>query len=241
MAEKHRLSDLFLERRKKFLRENLVAAKAEANEEFQKIRRREFGPRFRRDAMYAAQTVAASRVLPWLTKEELVAEEEYRKVAGRFVNIGNEFLAKLSESKIPGLSRMPNALNSEKGFRVGSRFRFEELINIAQPASPLRYAADIALGLVGACAVIQKDAMGFLEYLLEMNSARVQSDLMDRIEASQGELEAEIRKLLHQITRVATAALEHAREAKSRGTAAVEEKLDRIASAEQELRALVGI
>jgi dynamin family protein len=239
MAEKHRLSDLFLERRKKFLRENLVAAKAEANEEFQKIRSG-YGPRFRRDAMHAAQTVVASRVLTWLTKEQLVAEEEYRKVAGRFVNVGNEFLAKLSESKIPELSRIPNALNSEKGFRVGSRFRFEELINIAQPASPLRYAADIALGLVGACSVIQKDAMGFLECLLGMNSTRVQSDLMDRIEASQGELEAEIRKLLHQITRVATAALEHAREAKRRGTAAVEEKLDRIASAEQELRALIG-
>jgi GTPase SAR1 family protein len=239
MAEKHRLSNLFLERRKKFLRENLVAAKAEANEEFQKIRSG-YGPRFRRDAMHAAQTVVASRVLPWLTKEQLVAEEEYRKVARRFVNIGNEFLAKLSESKIPELSRLPNALNSEKGFRVGSRFRFEELINIAQPASPLRYAADIALGLVGACSIIQRDTMGFLECLLGMNSARVQSDLMDRIEASQGGLEAEIRKLLHQITRVAIAALEHAREAKSRGTAAVEEKLDRIASAEQELRALIG-
>ncbi|HTC41837.1 MAG TPA: dynamin family protein [Candidatus Acidoferrales bacterium] len=228
MAEKHRLSNLFLERRKKFLRENLVAAKAEANEEFQKIRSG-YGPRFRRDAMHAAQTVVASRVLPWLTKEQLVAEEEYRKVARRFVNIGNEFLAKLSESKIPELSRLPNALNSEKGFRVGSRFRFEELINIAQPASPLRYAADIALGLVGACSIIQRDTMGFLECLLGMNSARVQSDLMDRIEASQGGLEAEIRKLLHQITLVAIAALEHAREAKSRGTAAVEEKLDRIA------------
>jgi ribosome biogenesis GTPase A len=239
MAEKHRLSNLFLERRKKFLRENLVAAKAEANEEFQKIRSG-YGPRFRRDAMHAAQTVVASRVLPWLTKEQLVAEEEYRKVARRFVNIGNEFLAKLSESKIPELSRLPNALNSEKGFRVGSRFRFEELINIAQPASPLRYAADIALGLVGACSIIQRDTMGFLECLLGMNSARVQSDLMDRIEASQGGLEAEIRKLLHQITLVAIAALEHAREAKSRGTAAVEEKRDRIASAEQELRALIG-
>ncbi|MGB7729182.1 MAG: dynamin family protein [Candidatus Acidiferrum sp.] len=238
MAEKHRLSDLFLERRKNFLRENLVAARAEANEEFRKIRHG-YGPRFRRDAMHAAQTVAASRVLPWLTKEQLDAEKEYRKVAGRFVNIGNEFLAKLSESKIPELSRVPNALNSEKGFRVGSRFRFEELINIAQPASPLRYAADIVLGLGGACSIIQKDAMAFFEYLLEMNTTRVQSDLMDRVEKSQGQLEAEIRKLLHQITRVATAALEHAREAKSRGDAAVEDNLRRITTAEGKIQSLI--
>jgi len=237
-AEKHRLSDLFLERRKTFLSENLAAAKAEANEEFRKIRRG-YGPRFRREAMHAAQTIAASRVLPWLVKEQAGAEEEYRKVAGRFVNIGNEFLAKLSESKIPELSRMPSALNSEKGFRVGSRFRFEELINIAQPASPLRYLADIILGLVGACSVIQKDAMAFFEYLLEMNSTRVQSDLIERVEESQGQLEAEIRKLLHQITRVATAALDHAREARSHGTAAVEENLRRINGAEKELHLLI--
>jgi dynamin family protein len=239
MSEKHRLSDLFLERRKKFLHENLVAAKAEASEEFRKIRRG-YGPRFRREAMHVAQTIAASRVLPGLAKEQAGAEEEYRKVARRFVNIGNEFLAKLSESKIPELSRMPNALNSEQVFRVGSRFRFEEMINVAQPASPLRYAADIVLGLVGACSVIQKDAMAFFEYLLEMNNTRVQSDLMYRIEESQGQLETEIRKLLLQITRVATAALEHAREAKSLGAAAVEENLRRITSAEQEIHLLTG-
>ncbi len=239
MAEKHRLSDLFLERRKKFLGDNLAAAKAEASEEFRKVRRG-YGPRFRREAMHVAQTIAASCVVPWLVKEQASAEQEYRKVAGRFVNIGNEFLAKLSESKIPELSRMPNALNSEKGFRVGSRFRFEELINIAQPASPLRYLADIVLGLIAACSVIQKDATAFFEYLLEMNSTRVQSDLMERVEESQGQLEAEIRKLLHQITRVATAALEHAREAKSRGNAAVEDNLRRITTAEQEIHSLIG-
>ena len=239
MAEKHRLSDLFLERRKNFLRENLVAARAEANGEFRRIRRG-YGPTFRREAMHAAQAIAASRVLPWLGKEQADAEQEYRKVAGRFVNIGNEFLAKLSEAKIPELSRMPNALNSEEGFRVGSRFRFEELINVAQPASPLRYLADVVVGLVGACSVIQKDAMAFFECLLEMNTTRVQCDLVDRVEQSQGQLQAEIRKLLQQIARVATAALEHAREVKSQGSAVVEQKLNRIAAAESEIHTMAG-
>jgi predicted GTPase len=238
MAEKHRLSDLFLERRKKFFGDNLAVAKTEAIEEFRKIRRG-YGPRFRGEAMHVAQTIAANRVLPWLGEEQAGAEEEYRKVAGRFVNIGDEFLAKLSESKIPELSRMPNALNSEKGFRVGSRFHFEELINMAQPASPLRYVADIVLGLVGACSVIQNDAMAFFEYLLEMNSTRVQSDLMVRVEESQSQLEAEIRKLLHQISSAATAAVEHAREIKSCGTAAIEQNLRRVTTAEKEIHLLI--
>ncbi len=239
MAEKHRLSDLFLARRRNFLRDNLDSTRAEAILEFQKIRRG-YGPRFRREALHAAQKIAARRVLPWLGTEEADAEEEYRNVAGRFVNIGNEFLAKLSESRIPELSRMPNALHSEAGFRVASRFRFEQLINVAQPASPLRYMADIVLGFIGAFSVIQKDAMAFFEYLLEMNSTRVQSDLMDRIEKSQDQLEAEIRKLLHQITRVATAALEHSRLAKNCGASTVEENLRRITTAEEEIRLLVG-
>jgi Dynamin family len=240
MAEKHRLSDLFLERRTQFLTITLIAAKAEATEHMRKIPRL-YGPAFRREAMRAAQTIAARRVLPWLTNEQVVAEGEYRKVADRFVNIGNEFLQKLSESKIPELSRMPNALNTEKGFRVASRFRFEDLINVAQPASPLRYLADVVLGLVGAFSVIQHDALIFFDYLLEMNSSRVQSDVMERVAESQGQLEAEIRKLLQAVTCIATSALEHAREAKGKGAAAVTEKLERIAAAEEEIHALLAV
>jgi len=238
MAEKHRLSDLFLGRRKEFLLDNLPTLKTETHQQFRGIRSH-YGPKFRREAMQSAQTIASGRVLPWLAKEQVAAEDEYRRVAGRFVNIGNEFLRKLSESQIPELSRMPNALNSEKGFRLASRFRFEDLINVAQPASPLRYLADIVLGLVGASSIIRKDAAEFCEHLLEMNSTRVQSDLMTRVEESQGQLEAEIRKLLHEVSRVATAALDHAREARSQGAAAVEERLQRISAAENEIQALL--
>lgn len=239
MAEKHRLSDLFLERRKAFLREIDRATRSEAEQAMLALHRG-FGPRFRREAMHAAQEIAAERVLPWLALEQARAGDEYRKVAGRFVQIGNDFLQRLAESRIPELSRMPNALNSEKGFRVVSHFRFEQLINVARPASPLRYLADVILGLVRAFSVIRKDAVEFLEYLLEMNSTRVQSDLMDRVEESQGQLEAEIRKLLHEVARIATSALEHAREARSRGATAVEEKLARIGVGEKEIRELVA-
>ena len=238
MAEKHRLSDLFLEQRKTFLGEIQTSSRSEVMEAFLK-QARHYGPRFRRETMHAAQVIAANRVLPWLSMEQERGEEEYRKVAARFVNIGNDFIQKLAQSKIPELSRMPNALHSEKGFRVASRFRFEELINVAQPASPIRYLADVILGMVHAYSVIQKDAFEFFEYLLEMNSSRVQADLMDRVEESQNQLEAEIRKLLHEVTRIATSALEHAREAKSRGALAVEAKLKHIASVEKEIHALV--
>lgn len=238
MAEKHRLSDLFLERRKSFLNEMARAAQAQTKSAFSNLPRR-YGPRFRREAMHAAQTIAAEHVLPWLAQEQARSETEYRNVAVRFVNIGNDFLKRLAESKIPELSRTPNALNSEKGFRAASRFRFEELINVAQPASPVRYVADVVLGLLRAFSVIENQALEFFDYLLEMNSTRVQADLMDRVEQSQSQLEAEIRKLLNEVTRIATSALEHAREARNRGTSAVEAKLQRISEVEHEIRVLL--
>jgi Dynamin family len=239
IAEQHRLSDLLLERRKEFLGETLRLARAEFTEQLLRIPRK-YGPKFRREAMRSAQEVAVRSVLPWLAEEQRRAEEEYLKVASRFVGIGNDFLKSLSESGVPELARMPKALDAEKGFRVASRFRFEDLIHVARPASPLRYLGDVCLGLVRAFSVIEKEAHAFLEYLLEMNSARVQSDVVDRVQESRGQLEVEIRKLLHEVARIATSALEHAREDIRQGASAVETKLTRIAAAEQEIHTLFG-
>ena len=237
-AEQHRLSDLFLERRKKFLEEVSDGARAEAQRECDTVTSR-YGPRFRRVVLGAVQRIAARRVLPWLSMEQAAAEEEYRRVAGRFVGIGNDYLQKLAQSRVPELARLPNALNSENGFRAASRFQFEDLIQVARPASPLRYLADVFLGCVSALFVIRRDAMAFFDYLLEMNSARVQSDVMDRVQQSRGQLEAEIRKLLREVTRIAASALDHARTAKAQGTATVETELVRIEAAEEEIQLLL--
>jgi len=239
-AEQHSLSDLFLGRRKEFLARTLPGARKEADAAVDQLQSRWYGPRFRRQAMRAAQTAAARHVLPWLTVEEGQAETEYRGVAERFVSIGNEFLQKLAAGKIPQLSKMPNALDSERGLRVPSRFRFEQLINVAEPPSPLRFLADLILGAVGASHVIKKQAVNYFEYLLEMNSSRVQSDVLDRVHESRGQLEAEIRKLLQEVTRIAATALDHARDAQAQGAAAVESKLSALEEAEGEIRQLLS-
>lgn len=237
-AEQHRLSDLFLSQRKAFLADALPKAKQETQDELGRIAKR-YGPRFRREAMHVAQTVSGRFVLPWLAAEQVRAEEEYRKVAARFVSIGNDFLKKLADSGISELARMPNALDTEKGFRVRSHFHFEEFINLAQPASPLRYLADVFLGFIQAFQVIEREAQEFLDHLMETNSTRVQSDVVDRVQESRGLLEVEIRKLLHEVSRIAERALDHARVAKAEGAAAVEAKLARLKVVEEEIRALL--
>jgi hypothetical protein len=134
---------------------------------------------------------------------------------------------------------MPHALNPEKGFRVRSMFTFEDFIGTAQPPSPLRWLADIFLPFVGGRKLITNDAREFLRHLLEVNSARVQNDVLNRIQDSRGRLEAEIRKLLHEVSRIAVQALDRARKVKEEGTPAVQSAIERLNRLERDVSVLV--
>ena len=134
--------------------------------------------------MRAGQIIAERCVLPWLEDEQARGEQEYRRVESRFANLANDFLKKLAESGVPAFALMPTALDSERGFRAPSRFTFELLLRVSLPASPLRYIADVVLGVVGASFIIERDAREFLDHLIDMNSARVQSDVLNRVQES---------------------------------------------------------
>ncbi len=237
IAEQQRLSDLFVARRKRFLR----SAIPQTNQEFAaslEAQPRGAGPAYRRRIMHQAQQAVRELVLPWLEAEQSDAETEYAKVERRFIQIGNDFLNKLAAAGVGELARMPHALDANPAFQIRSRFVFRDLIEVAEPASPLRWIADLALGAVGAHRLIQKDAAEFLTHLLEMNSSRVQSDILNRVQESRNRLEAEIRKLLHEVTRVAEQALSHARAAQQAGAPAVERALSRFERLETQIRAL---
>jgi hypothetical protein len=234
MAEQRHLSDLFVARHKEFLGSVLPQAK----EEFERALRsapRRMGPSYRRDIMREAQQIAQRHVMPWLETEQAEGEKEYRLVAGRFVQMANDFLKKLADAGIRELARMPHALDPETGFRTRSEFLFRDMIDVAQPASPLRWLADLVLGLVGAHGVIQREGREFLGRLLEVNCSRVQNDILNRVQESRGRLEVEIRKLLHEVSRIAVEALAHAREARSAGAAAVEAAAARLDRLEREV------
>jgi hypothetical protein len=234
MAEQRHLSDMFVNRHQAFLRSVLPQAKQEFERALQSVSRG-MGPSYRRAMMREAQEIARQHVLPWLRIEQEDAEKEYRRVAARFVQMGNDFLKKLADAGIPELARMPHALDPETGFRVRSGFSFRDLIEIAQPASPLRWLADLILGLVGARRVIENDARQFLDYLLEVNCTRVQSDVLNRVQESRSRLEVEIRKLLHEISRIAEQALTRARAARAAGALAVEAELARLSYLDMEV------
>ncbi len=238
-AEEHRLSDKLLEQRKQFIAVTLPKIHADFEAELKSIPRH-YGPHFRRNALRVAQSVAERYVRPWLETEQSNAEQEYQRIAARFASIGNDFLARLADSGVPQFTRMPSALDPDRGFRVRSRFTFEQLLHVALPASPLRYGADVLLGVLQAYRVIEKQAWTYLDYLVEMNSTRVQSDVMNRVQESRSLLEVEIRKLLHEVTRIAEHALERARSARAEGISGVENALARLTRAESILRSVYG-
>jgi len=238
MAEQHRISDLFGDRHKKFFSSAWNDSELEFNRDLTSVPLG-FGPHFRRRVMHLAQKISRCKVMPWLKPEQEEGERQYRAVATRFVEMGNNFLKKLAGAGLSELTRMPHALDPESGLRVRSRFVFEDFIGTAQPPSPLRWLADVFLPLVGARKVITNEAREFLRHLLEINCARVQNDVLNRIQDSRGRLEAEIRKLLHEVSRIAEQALDRARKVKEEGTPAVQSAIERLSRLERDVSALV--
>ena len=216
VADQQRLSDLFVDRHKAFVESVLPRAQEQLEEVLRSIPRG-FGPSYRRRMMTAAQEMAHHQVVPWLKPEQEEAEREYRRTALRFVDMGNNFLRRLAAAGIPELARMPHALDPEAGFRVRSQFTFMEFVELAQPASPLRWLADVILPVVGARKLMQNDAREFLVKLIGTNSTRVQSDILNRVQESRARLEVEIRRLLHEVSRITEEALVRARKVKEEG------------------------
>ncbi len=238
MAEQHRISDLFGDRHKQFFSSSWTESVAEFNDDLQSIPLG-FGPHYRRRVMHLAQEISRRKVMPWLKPEQEEGERQYRAVALRFVEMGNKFLKELAGAGLSELTRMPHALDPEKGLRVGSSFIFEKFIGTAEPPSPLRWLADVFLPFVGARKVITNEARDFLRHLLEVNSSRVQNDVLNRIQESRDRLEVEIRKLLHEVSRIAEQALDWARKVKEEGTPAVHSAVERIDRLESDVMALV--
>ena len=238
MAEQHRLSDFFLDRRKQFISSASTESKTEFNLALRSVPVG-FGPRYRHLVMHLALDLSQRKVMPWLKPEQEEGDRQYNAAALRFVEMGNGFLKKLADAGLSELARMPHALDPEKGLRVRSSFVFEKFLGTADPPSPLRWLADVFLPLLGGRKFITRDARAFLQHLLEVNSSRVQSDVLNRIQESRERLEVEIRKLLHEVGRIAEQALDRARKVKEEGTPAVQAAVERLNRFERDVLALV--
>ncbi len=226
-GEQQKLSKLFGNRRDAFLKSVRATARGQLNEALAAIPRRN-APRYRRLAMQVAQDVARSHTLPWLATEETDAAQAYLQITSRFTESANQCTAQAHKLGGPELAYLSGQLPPEHGFRARSEFQFNEYITVAIPASPLRYVADLLLGLVRGYSIIARDAGEFLDLLLETNSERVRNDLDNRVAESRRRLETEIRTMLRELSTTAERALGRAREAHAAGAPSVAASIARL-------------
>jgi hypothetical protein len=229
-----RLSMTLQLRRKEFLKQVLPVAIQDFTGESNAVATT-FGPGRRREFMAIAQTVARRHLMPWLDTEETQAEKLYDEITQRFVNLVNDLLRRISEAQTADFSHLPKSLEAEPGFRTRSRFFFLDMITIAQPASPLLYLIDCVTGALHIRSWVGKDAVNFLEHLLDTNAARVQGDVEQRVVESRLRLESDVRRLLREVSTSAEHALSKASELIAVGTNAVQRELERLHKLQEEL------
>jgi len=233
-AEQMRLSNTLLVRRKEFLRKTFPVACDEFGCECSSVKT-SFGPARRRHLMSLVQSIARRHVMPWLDTEEAQAEQLYEAVTARFVNLVNGLLQRISEEQPADFADLPRSLDTEQGFRTRSRFFFQDMITIAQPASPLLYLLDMLMGAFHIHGWFRRDAKCFLEQLLDTNASRVQGDVEQRVVQSRLRLESDVRRLLREVSASAEQALSNAKQFMAAGSDAVQSELERLSKLQEGL------
>lgn len=148
----------------------------------------------------------------------------------------NNFLLRIADTGAADLAA--DEIDPDQGIGAQSHFYFHVMERIAAPASPLLFIADTVRGTLDLRKGIIRDAQEFLGQLLEVNSARVQSDVDERVRESRAKLEAKIKGLLRETAAVAEGALARAKAAHAAGAPAVQAALARLNTVEDEVRRL---
>ena len=196
-----------------------------------------FGPRIRRVAMARAQDVAAAVIGAWLTSAEREAATLHEQVMRRFADASADLWRSIQQSGVAELETLPDLEDIRTVIGGTSRFRFNEQLTTAQPASPLRYAADVVLALIGRRSTILADAHRFLDWLLELNVGRAESDLVERVVHGRQALERSLRSQLGSVRERAARALIRTKHVRAHGVPAVEREFDRLS----ELRVRISV
>jgi GTP-binding protein EngB required for normal cell division len=233
-AEEERLARDFAAERERFLARALPQARKELAAAIAELGER--GPALRRGAFDAARDIAERAIAAWREEEQPRAAAHYRHASHRFVELANGFLERLRG--LPGLLLVASALPCEAGFRGWSGFFQTSLMHLGE-GGPGVWLLDVVGPRERRRAAAERAATTHLAELLDVNSARMQNDFIDRVRESRRGLEADIRGRLRGVSTAAERALHDARAARARGGKAVAAelaRLDALARAADKLR-----
>jgi GTP-binding protein EngB required for normal cell division len=231
-AVQERLVRAFTEARDRFF----TAALPRAREELADALRAEpaTGHVLRQRAIDHAVAIARGWLDRWRREQEPRAEALYREAMARFATLVRDF-----QDAVPGAPG-PGAVAAaipEVALSARSRFYLTEMATVA-PASAWRRLGDLLCPAAVRRRAVERDARAYLERLIEVNSARLKNDFVERVLASRRRLEQEVRDQLRDLSASAARALEQARRAHAAGTAAVAARLEEIARLDKAVRAL---
>jgi GTP-binding protein EngB required for normal cell division len=211
-AEQTRLAKLFRRRQEEFL----GPARASAHRALLERLRRLPVPRSRlRDAGFeAARAVSGEIVERFRAELEPEGERLYAEAMERFVGLANEFLERAAGE--PGLDALPHTLLAEEGFRASSSVCYTDLWYTT--VSSLGWLWGTLRTRRGALHGVFRLTSGYLDCLVESNSSRIASDLVERLSSSREKLEEEISSMLNEISDRAGRALSDAERKSPRAT-----------------------
>ncbi|HXJ78142.1 MAG TPA: dynamin family protein [Candidatus Methylomirabilis sp.] len=223
-AEQDRVKRSLVQERSRFLQHALGEALIELHDAVAALGKKTAAD-IREDAMTSARDIARRHLDRWLLQQQPITEQQYRQAAQRFVDLANGFLAGFAAAKDLGLDQLPPSLGSEGGLRGRGHLFYTELLHLAG-SSWLGWILDRVTPRSRAI----RSAAEYLERLLSSNSARIQNDLIERVDESRRGLEADIRVRLTEALETAERALDRARDRHIRGREAVRSETERLAA-----------
>jgi hypothetical protein len=192
----------------------------------------------REAALAAAGDVARAVLEPWLAEMERRSEERYAEVTRRFREAADTLPARLVES-VPDAAPLPLREDAAETLTAPRRFYFTALMHYHYPASPWWHLWRRVMPAGMRRRRDRKAAEAYLLHLLEVNSARVEGDLNDRVTESRRRLEAAVRAAVEDVGRAAADALARARLAREAGQLAVAAEVERIDRLLERLQAIL--
>ncbi|HXG15139.1 MAG TPA: hypothetical protein VNK50_02770, partial [Calidithermus sp.] len=220
-----RLARALTDARQGFLRQAVAEARRNLHDRLEAMHRQS-GTLDRARAVEAATEVARTLLDRWRREQGPQIEELYRQATERAVSgLAEVYDALAAAHDLRGLARprVESALTARSGLV------YTEMLRVA-PVSALVRLLDRLRPRSARQWAVERDAAAYLERLLEVNSARVANDFLERAARSRLALEAALRRHLHDAVTVAERAVEQARQARAAGAAAVHRRLAEIAA-----------
>ncbi|HTP25075.1 MAG TPA: dynamin family protein [Anaeromyxobacteraceae bacterium] len=233
-SEQARLAKLFRKRQEEFLGPAQEAARRAL---FDRLRVLSVPlSHLRNTGFEVARDVSGEIVERFRAELEPEGERLYAEAMERFVRLANDFLDRAAGE--PGLDTLPRTIGTEAGFRVSSSVFYTDLRYTT--VSSLGWFWDSLRTRRGALRAVFRLTAGYLDRLVESNSSRIASDLVERLSSSREKLEEEISSMLNEISDRAGRALSDAERKRSSGQRAVEAELSRLEDLRNEAASLIA-